>query len=272
MIPVRYSMNSFTHRLCRADKMLIGGGVAMLGGGALFGAGLLGVGIPATVTALLLTDGVFRPSSSLFYPTISHGPRHRPQVALTFDDGPDANVTPLLLDALDAAGAKATFFTIGRHLERHQTIARRALDAGHELANHSWQHDRLQNFYSARAHGVEIDRGARLIQQLAKSDQVPLYRPPIGLKSPALARVAQQRNLKLIAWSLHGRDTMQRDPQRIAAGILRRVKPGDIILMHDGHDIDGRTRGATAEALPLVLAGLAEKNLESVTVSKMLER
>ena len=259
-------------RLCRADKILLGGGVALLGGTALFGAGLWGVGLPVSVLGLLITDGVFRPSSSTFYPTISTGPRDTAKVALTFDDGPDPEVTPLLLDTLKARGARATFFTIGRHLARHRGIAERALRDGHELGNHSWQHDRMQNFYGTRAQATDIDRSMQLIREVSGSDALPLYRPPIGLKSPALARAAHERGLRVIAWSLHSRDTMLRDPQRIAARLLKRVQAGDIILMHDGHDRDGQHRVATAEALPLVLDGLAKRGLQGVTVSELLAR
>ncbi|MET0499265.1 MAG: polysaccharide deacetylase family protein [Steroidobacteraceae bacterium] len=259
-----------TKRLCRADKLLLGGGVAVVGGTTLFGLGMLGLGVPAGVLGLLLTDGIFRPSSSTLYPTISRGPREHPKVALTFDDGPDPQVTPQLLDALAAARARATFFTIGRYLAMHAAIAERALQEGHELGNHSWQHDRLQNFYGVRAQAADIDRSVQLIRQVSRNDVLPLYRPPIGLKSPSLARAAQERGLRMIAWSLHSRDTMLRDPQRIAERVLRKVRAGDIILMHDGHDREGYHRVATAAALPLILEGLKKRGLQSVTVSELL--
>ena len=224
----------------------------------------------ATMLGLLLADGVFRPASSTFYPTISSGPRDRPRVALTFDDGPDPQVTPSLLDALAAAGARATFFTIGRNLARCTDVAERAVREGHELGNHSWHHDRMQNFYGTRAQAEEIDRSVQLIRELSHDDALPLYRPPIGLKSPALARAAHVRGLQLIAWSLHSRDTLIRDARRIATRVLRRVRPGDIVLMHDGHDRDGYHRDATIDALPLILEGLAQRGLQSVTVSELL--
>lgn len=257
-------------RLCRADKLLVGGGLGLLGGTVLFGAGWLGIGVPAGLLGALITDGVFRPSSSVLYPTISHGPRNQPRVALTFDDGPDPQVTPLLLDALAVAGARATFFTIGRYLAQYGDIAQRADREGHEIASHSWQHDRLQNFYRTRAQAADIDRSVELIQQLTRSAQLPLYRPPIGLKSPPLSRAAQARNLQMIAWSLHSHDTRLRDPQTIADRVLRRVTAGDIILMHDGHDRAGHRREATAAAVPLVLAGLRKLGLQSVTVTELL--
>ena len=256
--------------LCRADKLLLGGGAAIAGSALAFGATPLALGIPAAAVALALGEGIFRPASSTLYPTVSHGPRDRPRVALTFDDGPHAETTPRILDALAANQARATFFVIGRFLERNADIARRALAEGHELGNHSWTHSYFQNFYSTRRHAREIAHGAAAIHQLSGADRDPLYRSPVGLKSPALARAAHVAGLKVIAWSLHARDTFSRDPDAVADRVLSRVQPGDIILMHDGHDRDGSRRIIAAQALPAILQGLRLRGLESVTVSELL--
>ena len=255
--------------LCRADKVLLAGGAAVLGSSALLNALPVAVGASAAFLAVL-TDGIFRPSSSVLYPTISHGPRDRPRVALTFDDGPDPDVTPSILDTLEAAGAHATFFVIGRHLEKHRHIAARALQDGHELGNHSWMHSYLQNFYRTDQQQSDVERSTRLIQELSCSDAEPLYRPPVGLKSPPLARVAHARKLKVVAWSLHSRDTLARDANATAERVLSRIVPGDIVLMHDGHERDGKHRHVAAAALPLILRGLRERGLSSVTVSELL--
>ena len=255
--------------LCRADKVLLAGGAAVLGSSALLTATPLAVGASAAFLAVL-TDGIFRPSSSVLYPTISHGPRDRPRVALTFDDGPDAEVTPSILDTLEAAGARATFFVIGRHLEKHRGIAMRALREGHELGNHSWMHSYFQNFYRTDQQQSDVERSTRLIQELSGSDAEPLYRPPVGLKSPPLARVAHARQLTVVAWSLHSRDTLARDPDAVAARVLSRIAPGDIVLMHDGHERDDKHRHLAAAALPLILRGLCERGLSCVTVSELL--
>lgn len=257
-------------KLCRADKMLLTGGAALLSSSTLFGVTPLAVGIPAGALAALLADGVFRPSSGVFYPTICHGPRDRPQVALTFDDGPDASVTPAVLDALAEYRAHATFFVIGRHLQQHAAIAERAVAEGHELGNHSWTHSYLQNFYSAARHAADIDSTTQLIKRICGTSTTPLYRPPLGLKSPPLARVAQAQRLRIVAWSLHTRDTLYRDAAALAARTLERIQPGDIVLMHDGHDRPERRRPLIARALPLILRGLQQRGLQSVPVSRLL--
>lgn len=256
--------------LCRADKVLLGGAAAIAGGCAVFGTPW-GAVLPAAGFAAVMLDGIFRPTSATFYPTISHGPRNRPNVALTFDDGPDPEVTPAVLDILGKAGAHGTFFTIGRNLERNLPLGRRILAERHELANHSWRHAYWQNFYSTRAHAADLARNTAIIQELSGSAAEPWYRPPVGLKSPALARAALARRLDIVAWSIHSRDTVIRNPNTIAAHVLKRVRPGDIVLMHDGHDLPGRHRPGIVAALPLILAGLAERGLAPVTVSQLLQ-
>lgn len=256
--------------LCHADRLLLGGAGTVLASSLALGMTPLSIGIPAAILAGLIADGVARPGSSLLYPTISRGSGAHPRIALTFDDGPDAEVTPGVLDALVQFDARATFFAIGRNIELNRPIAERIVREKHELGNHSWQHSRLQNFYRRPRQADDLARSSRLIREITGTTEHPLYRPPVGLKSPPLARAAHAMGLKMIAWSLHGRDTQRDDPQRIAAGVLSRIKAGDIVLLHDGHDIPGRHRVAGARALPLILQGLKDRGLQPVTVSELL--
>ena len=255
----------------RADMLFVAYTAVTAGAVGAAGFSPLSLGVPAAFLLALLTDGVARPTSSLFYPTVSHGPRTHDRVALSFDDGPDPEVTPAVLDALAEHGARATFFAIGRLLEAHPRLARRIAAEGHELGNHSWRHSRWQNFFGAAAQAREIAHGARAIAAVTGRSARPLYRPPIGLKSPPFARAAYQSRLTLIGWSLRSRDTQTADPERIAARVLRRIRGGDIVLLHDGHDQPGRHRPACAQAVPLILQGLREKGLECATVSDLLE-
>ena len=152
-------------------------------------------------------------------------------------------MTPQVLDVLAEYGAHATFFVIGKALAAHPGIGRRMTAEGHVIGrNHSWQHSRWQNFYPASWHGKEIERGEQAIAAVTGSSASILYRPPVGLKSGELAHAAWRRGLTLVAWSLHSRDTRLKDPQSIARRVLTKVRAGDIVLMHDGHDLPGRTR------------------------------
>jgi peptidoglycan-N-acetylglucosamine deacetylase len=254
----------------RAEILTFAYAIATAGAIGGFGFSALSLGIPAAGFLALLADGIARPGSRILYPTVTRGPRDTRRVALSFDDGPDPEVTPVVLDALARHGARATFFSIGRSLEEHPQLAQRMIAEGHELGNHSWRHSRWQNLFSAAEHSREIERGEQAIAALTRSQARPLYRPPIGLNSPQLARIASRRRLTMVAWSLHSRDTRSTDPRRVARHVLERIQPGDIVLMHDGHDRPGRHRPACAEAVPPILQGLREKGLQCVTVSELL--
>ena len=238
----------------------------------MFGRVGLWLGIPVLLLALVLTDGIARPGSNLFYPTITHGLRDSKRVALTFDDGPDPEMTPQVLDALAEYDARATFFVIGKKLTAQPVLSKRMVDAGHVVANHSWQHSRLQNFYFSKWQAQEIGHGIEAITAVTGTPPSRLYRPPVGLKNWALGRAAWHHDLILVAWSLHSHDTRLPDPQRIAQRVLAKVRGGDIILLHDGHDLPGGQRPFCAAALRLILQGLRERGLECVTVPELLGR
>src|SRR5258706_14673831 len=136
--------------ISRARALLLAYAASTAGAVRALGASAVSVGLPALFLALF-ADGIARPGSSVLYPTVRSGPRGRRRVALSFDDGPDPEVTPAVLDALAAYGARATFFAIGRSLEAHPELARRVLAEGHELGNHSWKHSRWQSFATPRA-------------------------------------------------------------------------------------------------------------------------
>lgn len=241
----------------------------MIVGALVFGVGVYTFGLPLVLFGLLMVDGIARPASGLLLPVVVRGPRLVAQVALTFDDGPDPEVTPGVLDALAEAGARATFFVIGHKLQAHPDLAARIRAEGHELANHTFGHPRSLNLWSARAMQREIRRGAEAIG--APTPRAPYYRPPVGLKSPALARVAKRLGLRVVMWSLHARDTGQASGDAVAARVLARVEPGDIVLLHDGHDRVGGHRPAIKQALPQILDGLRARGLKAVTVHQLLQ-
>jgi peptidoglycan/xylan/chitin deacetylase (PgdA/CDA1 family) len=255
--------------ISRPNALALGYAATTAASVGLFDFSLASIGWPTAVLATLIADGVARPGSGVFYPTISHGPRDRPRVALTFDDGPDPEVTPRVLDALAAGGAHATFFVIGRALEAHPALARRIVAEGHELANHSYRHSRFQNFFGQRRQDEEIGGGEAAIRKFSQQGEI-LFRSPVGLKSPPLAEAARRRGLQIVAWSLHSRDTRLTQAGVLAQRVLQRVRAGDIVLFHDGHDLPGRHRPGCADALPAILEGLKQRRLESVTVSELL--
>ncbi|HEV2111517.1 MAG TPA: polysaccharide deacetylase family protein [Gammaproteobacteria bacterium] len=254
------------HHLSLACCLLMAAGVFFYGWPPLI------PGLVVLALVLLVTDGIARPGSSLFYPTVTHGPRDGRRVALSFDDGPDPDMTPQVLDVLAEYRAHATFFVIGKALQAHPEIGRRMAAEGHAIGNHSWQHSRWQNFWFAGRLEREIARGEQAITAVTGAAAPIPYRPPVGLKSGGLGHAAWRRGLTLVAWSLHSRDTRLRDPESIARRVLARVRGGDIVLLHDGHDLPGRRRPLCAPALRLILAGLRERGLECVTIPELLQQ
>jgi peptidoglycan/xylan/chitin deacetylase (PgdA/CDA1 family) len=240
--------------------------LAVLVGWLWLGWPLLWPGLLALVLMAIAVDSVVRAGSSWFIATASHGARDSNKVALTFDDGPDPEVTPAVLDELKRHGAHATFFVIGQALEAHPELGRRIVAEGHVLANHSWQHSYLQNFRLKSWQQQEIARGEQAIEEITGQPSTRLYRPPVGMKTGDHARAIGALGLKVVAWSVHSRDTVDPDPQSMARRVLRSIRGGDIVLLHDGDRVPGK-RQSCAPAVRLILAGLREKGLECVALT-----
>jgi peptidoglycan/xylan/chitin deacetylase (PgdA/CDA1 family) len=167
-------------------------------------------------------------------------------ISLTVDDGPDPAVTPYVLDMLDKAGAKATFFGIGTRVLEHAALAREIVERGHALENHSYRHVHTFSVSGPRAMRREIVGGQQIISDV--TGVAPRYfRAPAGLRNPFLDPLLQQLDLQLVSWTRRGFDTRQRDPEKVSARLLDGLAARDILLLHDGH------AARTASGRPVVL-------------------
>ena len=174
-------------------------------------------------------------------------------VYLTFDDGPDPDYTPRLLDALAASDAKATFFVQGQCVMRHPRVARRIVEDGHAVASHGWSHRRLPHWAFRRAWD-EFAKAKEAIREVVGVDTI-LYRPPYGwVTLPMLAYAATGR-MKLILWSVDSDDDRTHSPAAVLAK-GRHVQRGDIFLCHDDN-------GAILQALPSLLGEWRSRGLET---------
>jgi peptidoglycan/xylan/chitin deacetylase (PgdA/CDA1 family) len=185
-----------------------------------------------------------------------------PYIALTFDDGPSATLTPKLLDLLAARHIKATFFVIGENVAEHPEIVARAAREGHEIGNHSWSHP---NF------GKMSDGGVR--RQLQQTDDAiknatgkrpTLMRPPYGSITTREKRwIHDEFGYDIILWDVDPYDWKRPGPAVVRARILKETRPGSIVLSHDIHP-------GTIEAMPSTFDELEAKGFKFVTVSELI--
>lgn len=183
------------------------------------------------------------------------------RVALTFDDGPDPDATPAVLDALDAAGLSATFFVVGEQLKRHWAIAREARARGHQLALHGATHPHHEELGPAAARD-EVARGVGAFEA-ATGERATLFRPPYGRFSEHSFEACAKLGLTPVYWSAWGCDWDPLPPERVAELALRDLAPGAILLLHDSALYAPRESAeATAAAVALIAAAAAERGLE----------
>jgi peptidoglycan/xylan/chitin deacetylase (PgdA/CDA1 family) len=190
----------------------------------------------------------------------------RGEVALTFDDGPDPEVTPRVLDLLDGAGMKATFFAIGRRARAHPDLVAEIARRGHRVENHTDTHPYLFCCYPAGLLRQEVERAQGSIA--AAAGRRPwLFRAPAGLRNPLLDLVLHRSGLHLVSWTRRGFDAVEKDPGAIARRLLAGLAAGDILLLHDGRATDPPGGNPVVlEVLPRVLDALAARGLRSVPV------
>jgi peptidoglycan/xylan/chitin deacetylase (PgdA/CDA1 family) len=216
-----------------------------------------------------LTAAGLWPRSRLLGPNLTRLPAdaaQRRQYALTLDDGPDPDVTPRVLDLLDAHGVHATFFCIAQRAARHASLLRDIVARGHDVQNHSHAHRHDFSLSGPAALRREIERAQQVLADL--TGQMPhCFRAPAGLRNPFLDPVLHRLGLHLVSWTRRGFDTVTPDAQKVLARLTRGMAPGDIVLLHDGHA--SRTASGqpvVLEVLPRLLAHAAQSNLQATTL------
>ncbi len=184
---------------------------------------------------------------------------------LTFDDGPDPEFTPLLLDALDRAAAKATFFVVGERVAGSEALLREIEARGHEVALHGMTHRRHDGLDEEQAR-AELTAGLVAIEG-ASVARPRRYRPPFGATSPTLARACDELGLELAYWSAWGQDWDPIPADRIAALVERDLEPGAVILLHDSALYAEREDARpTVEAIPRIAAAAGALGVELVSL------
>jgi peptidoglycan/xylan/chitin deacetylase (PgdA/CDA1 family) len=192
----------------------------------------------------------------------------RGALALTFDDGPNPETTPQILRILAQYGVHATFFVLGHKVQRYPALVREIHDAGHELAVHGFDHDRLFSLRSGRYVRSQIERTVRAIAD-ACGNEPRHFRPPIGFASHATFRATERTGLQLVAWTTRALDGIARaTPERVARRVIAHLEDGAIIMLHDAAERDDFVP-ASLGALPRILEAARERKLELLRLDEL---
>lgn len=216
----------------------------------------------------LLALAALWPGNQVLGRTITHLPNSpRGVVSLSFDDGPDPDVTPMVLDLLDRHGAQASFFMIGARAAAHPDLVREVVRRGHEIENHTMRHRHDFAFLGLAGQRRELTEAQAVLTRL--SGRPPrLARAPAGVRSPLTDPVLHGLGLRHASWSRRGLDTRTQDAGVVSRRLASGLQDGDVLLLHDGRS--ARTaagRPVVVDALALVLQLMDARGLRSVPVT-----
>lgn len=200
--------------------------------------------------------------SGFFIKTVCHGISDEKTVALTFDDGPDKENTPKILDLLEKEQIKATFFCIGEKIVQNPGIALRICNDGHLMGNHSYTHSNFFPLKTVSDIRSEILKTREIIEEI--SQQTNLYfRPPFGVTNPLIKKALKGLNFKVIGWSIRSFDLSDRNAETIAGRVIRKLRGGDIILLHD-------TSGKVLPVLTILLDFFRKNGWKVVSLDELI--
>ncbi len=216
----------------------------------------------AVIYFAILAYGSFKIQANYYFTSIHKGKRK--SVALTFDDGPDEESTPKILQILKDKNVKATFFVIGKKAEKYPELIRQIDEDGHTIANHSYSHNYLIAFFSTKRLKADLVRCNEVISGII--DKSPLFfRPPFGVTNPRYATVLKELKLCSIGWSLRSLDTRAKNKYQLISRILGVLQKRDIILLHDN-------RSVTADSLEDIIEHCVQKGIKIEPLPRLIDK
>lgn len=193
------------------------------------------------------------------------------QLALTYDDGPNEPHTVRLLEVLAKHDVHATFFMIGRYVERRTDIAREVARAGHAIGNHTFTHPSLI-FQTALQTSIQLEECRRALSD-AVGEHSPLFRPPFGERRPKSLRIGRSLGLEPVMWSVTGFDWQTTSADYVERKVRKPILGGDVILLHDGsHRRLGENRAHTVEVTDRLIRRYQAEGYEFVTIPEMMTK
>jgi len=224
-----------------------------------------------TGLGVLFTYHAINPASQLYGRVRSNGERGCRQIALSFDDGPSKTYTTQVLSVLAQYDIKATFFVIGQNVHRYPEVCREVSRAGHVIGNHSYHHHKLLCLRRGKTTAREAHLANQAIYQ-STGAKAKLFRPPHGFRTPWFMRTLHRLGYTVVTWDNMTDDWKAgKSAQKIFESIVKRARPGSIIVLHDGRSTrDGYDRSQMLQALPKIIETLKEKGFDFVTVPQIL--
>lgn len=209
------------------------------------------------VFSTVVVWGSFDIQLGYFVNSITHKRTKIKEVALTFDDGP-TEFTPQFLDLLKENNVKATFFCIGRQIEKYPETFQRIIAEGHTVGNHTYSHANNTGFLSTSKMMEEIEKCDEVMEKIGNI-KTNLYRPPFGVTNPSIAKAIKKTNKISIGWNVRSLDTITENEKKIYRKVTKNLKKGSIILLHD-------TSEKTHQVLVDLLLFLKDKKYSTFTV------
>ena len=208
-----------------------------------------------SITTML---GSFNIRWNYFLRAKNHFSESSNNIYLTFDDGPNEEFTPKVLELLKAHNAKATFFCIGENIQKHPKVFQQIIDEGHSIGNHSFSHKPSFGFLSTKAVTKDIEKTQTLMKE-GFGLETKLFRPPFGITNPNITKAVETLNLETIGWSVRSFDTFFKNPEMIVKMIKPQIKSGSVVLLHDKSQ-------SSVELLELLLRELKNYSITSVNL------
>jgi peptidoglycan-N-acetylglucosamine deacetylase len=226
------------------------------------------IGLTAAAAASAAGYQSMAPEGQWYGRTFAGGMRGSKQIALTYDDGPNDPHTLKLLDVLAKHSVRATFFMIGRYVQKRPDIARAVAQAGHVIGNHTFTHP-LLTFESAAQTRIQLVDCRQALQD-AIGKHSNLFRPPFGGRRPATIKIARELGLQTIMWNVTGYDWTAPPAAVIEKKVMRQMRGGDVILLHDGgYRALGANRAQTVIATENLIRRYKDQGYGFVTVEEM---
>lgn len=220
------------------------------------------VWIPILIFLIVEIYGAFSIGFNFHLKSISSFNSDSNRILLTFDDGPHAEVTPLILDILKHNQAKAVFFMIGSNATQNKELVKRILDEGHEVGNHSWSHSYFFGFFGFKRMREDLQQFNQWMLDNFNY-KIVFFRPPFGVTTPVMRRVLASLRLISIGWTFRSFDTSRISSEAIVKRFEKRISGGQIVLLHDNVK-------RTPEILEQILNGIRKRKFKTSLLSEFL--